>query len=283
MASASLPPPCRRCSQRRLLAVLLGLLGFISESCAQLLGDGGHHSLESDTCTMATFTDRTEQVDSICCNQANSIADVCLNGVPQNCNRACAGVYIPWFEECSGIIETIVDEHLPVYSDVFERCQAGDTATLFTLIHTATMNGECEIHLPHTPISSGCFDVGCAIADAANVAEIDGVASAAACQELCAQEPECMFCEFHAVHNIHQRTITQHSAHPLCPNASRSPLPYRWRDWHRAERGRTVHQWTELSAEASQLAESDLHRRRRMARSLWPEDMQGGCGGVLSL
>ena len=55
------------------------------------------------------------------------------------------------------------------------------------------MDGECEVDLPHTPISPGCFDVGCAIADPANVAQIDGVASAAACQELCAQEPECMY------------------------------------------------------------------------------------------
>ena len=55
------------------------------------------------------------------------------------------------------------------------------------------MDGECEVDLPHTPISPGCFDVGCAIADPANVAQIDGVASAAACQELCAQEPECFF------------------------------------------------------------------------------------------
>jgi hypothetical protein len=221
--------PVSRSSRHQGHGVLV-LLSLASAGRAQLLGDAGHHSLESDACTMATFSDRTAEVDSICCNQANSIADVsthreqpqlvltlrltqsthpriwpaqvCLNGVPQNCDEACAGVYMPWFEECSGIITTIVDEHLPVYTDVFERCQAGDPATLFTLIHSASMNGECEIQLPHTPISPGCFDVGCRITDIVSVAQIDGVASAAACQELCAQEPECMFCEytFHAPH-----------------------------------------------------------------------------------
>ena len=173
------------------LALLLALLA--ARGSAQLLGDGGHHSLESDECTMATFSDRTAEVDGICCDQPNSIADACLNGVPQHCDSACAGVFMPWFEECQGIIATIVDESLPVYADVFQQCQAGDVATLFTLVHTAAMDGECEVDLPHTPISPGCFDVGCAIADPANVAQIDGVASAAACQELCAQEPECMY------------------------------------------------------------------------------------------
>lgn len=83
---------------------------------------------------------------------------------------------------------------------MFEKCQAGDVATLFTLVHTTTMNDECEITLPHTPISPGCFDVGCAIAGSADgnglLQGIDGVSSAAACQELCQQHPECFFFNF---------------------------------------------------------------------------------------
>jgi hypothetical protein len=75
------------------LALLLALLA--ARGSAQLLGDGGHHSLESDECTMATFSDRTAEVDGICCDQANSIADACLNGVPQHCDSACAGVFMP--------------------------------------------------------------------------------------------------------------------------------------------------------------------------------------------
>ena len=93
------------------LALLLALLA--ARGSAQLLGDGGHHSLESDECTMATFSDRTAEVDGICCDQANSIADACLNGVPQHCDSACAGVFMPWFEECQGIIATIVGKSGP--------------------------------------------------------------------------------------------------------------------------------------------------------------------------
>ena len=41
------------------------------------------------------------------------------------------------------------------------------------------------VQLPHTPIAPGCFDVGCSISGG-SIDTIDGVASAAACQELCA-------------------------------------------------------------------------------------------------
>jgi hypothetical protein len=173
------------------------LAGIMLTLCAlgdgQLLGDGGHHSLESDVCTMANFDARTQEVDGICCDQANSLADVCLNGVPQACDPACAGVYLPWFEECQALIATIVEEHLPIYTDVFEMCQAGDPATLFTLIHDVTIDGECEISLPHTPISRGCFDVGCRIDDTSDVRQIDGVNSPQECQELCNEEELCMY------------------------------------------------------------------------------------------
>ena len=188
MAAAQLQSP----AQLRPLALLL----LAAPAAAQLLGDAGHHSLESDECTMATFSDRTSEVDGVCCDAANSAADDCLNGVPQRCDSACAGVYMPWFEECSGIIEEIVEEHMPVYADVFAQCQAGDAATLFTLIHEANVDGECRVELPHTPISPGCFDVGCAIqgaADGSHRKDFAGVASAAACQELCQQDPECFF------------------------------------------------------------------------------------------
>jgi hypothetical protein len=253
------------------------LVALASVADAQLLAGAGN--LGGGACTMTSFTARTgespsvhaprsslspreytpresrsppppgldpalrlaDEVDSLCCNAANSAADRCINGcvaqrlkrcfprsvprffelrraplvlasllalelacapscsrsVPQRCDSTCAGVYIPWYTECMDIITTIVDEHQPIYEDVLEMCQAGDAATLFTEIHDITLDNECRVHLPHTPIAPGCFDVGCSIGgnDLPN-GMIDGVASAAACQELCAEEPECFFFVF---------------------------------------------------------------------------------------
>ena len=172
----------------------LGLSLSLSLSVdGQLIGGAG--SMGGDACSMATFTARTDEVDGVCCNAANSAADRCVAGVPQRCDSACATVFIPWYTECEEIITTIVDEQMPIFEDVLEMCQAGDTDTLFNQIHDVTLANECRVHLPHTPIAPGCFDVGCSI-PGGSIDTIDGVESAAACQELCAQHPECYFFVF---------------------------------------------------------------------------------------
>jgi hypothetical protein len=52
------------------------------------------------------------------------------------------------FEECHEILAVAVAAKEPVYADTFELCQAGDPATLYTMIHAATEDQECSIHLP---------------------------------------------------------------------------------------------------------------------------------------
>ena len=83
---------------------------------------------------------------------------------------------------------------MPLYADTFELCQAGDTATLYSMIHAVTEDQECSIQLPQAAIAPGCFDVGCGVSgqdvgpiQVSTGRGIDSVASAAACQELCAQ------------------------------------------------------------------------------------------------
>ena len=89
----------------------LGLSLSLSLSVdGQLIGGAG--SMGGDACSMATFTARTDEVDGVCCNAANSAADRCVAGVPQRCDSACATVFIPWYTECEEIITTIVRVHI---------------------------------------------------------------------------------------------------------------------------------------------------------------------------
>eukprot|EP01052_Picozoa_sp_SAG31_P007217 SAG31_NODE_341_length_17459_cov_29.188123_9_plen_685_part_00 len=90
---------------------------------------------------------------------------------------------------------TSAAEQLPLLESTFESCQSHDAGALFEMINDVTTDEQCIVHLPSAPIAPDCFDDGCEISGH-DVDAIDGVESAAACQQLCAEDSRCAFFEF---------------------------------------------------------------------------------------
>ena len=64
-------------------------------------------SLESSKCSFATFQGRVRAVEQACCTTAGS----CQNGAaPTECSIKCATVYVPFWTECSEILNLVLGQ-----------------------------------------------------------------------------------------------------------------------------------------------------------------------------
>ena len=63
-------------------------------------------------CTMTMFSDRTDEVDAVCCQQAGDPNQCGNSGAPTGCDYECSLMYVPWFNEChacSSECQSLVD------------------------------------------------------------------------------------------------------------------------------------------------------------------------------
>ena len=96
----------------------------------RLQGLNFHHSDESDLCPFVDFDDRANRVNDKCCNQrlATSATVGCTSGgpagVPTTCDVECAMEFIPFMEECSAIIERVLDEEITAFQTLYDTCHA---------------------------------------------------------------------------------------------------------------------------------------------------------------
>ena len=82
----------------------------------QLQGLNFHHGLDAPACAFVDFNDRAAAVNTACCDQASSTgSSFCeptgngASGLPTECDVTCGLTFIPFFEECS----TIIQVHAP--------------------------------------------------------------------------------------------------------------------------------------------------------------------------
>jgi hypothetical protein len=57
----------------------------------------------------------------VCCGGANLAADACEGGVPADCDVDCGLILIPWFEDCSTLIQQLAADQFEDYQGVYNR------------------------------------------------------------------------------------------------------------------------------------------------------------------
>jgi hypothetical protein len=86
-----------------------------------LQGLNFHHDAETDLCPFNSFDVRATEVNDACCDQALATTSTvgCTSGgssgVPTECDITCALTFLPFMEECSPIIERVLDDEMPAF------------------------------------------------------------------------------------------------------------------------------------------------------------------------
>eukprot|EP01045_Picozoa_sp_COSAG04_P002678 COSAG04_NODE_100_length_26314_cov_36.469044_22_plen_266_part_00 len=102
---------------------------------------------------MAQFSDRTDEVEAVCCQQAGNPNACGADGAPTRCDYECSVMFVPWFNECHELIEVIVSDQLPEFDATYRQCQNQDPHDILREIHELTDQG-CSVQLPAGEVPS---------------------------------------------------------------------------------------------------------------------------------
>lgn len=105
-------------------------------------------------CTMAMFSDRTDEVDAVCCQADAADPNGCgAAGAPTACNYDCSLMFTPWFNECHELIEVMVADSLPMFDATYAACQQQDPHDVLREIYDLEEQG-CQVALPAGEVPS---------------------------------------------------------------------------------------------------------------------------------
>ena len=134
---------------------MLVLLIFVTSKVLAQHSLLGHHGLNSDSCSLATITDRADAVDAVCCNAADRGPDSCEDGVPTNCDFDCSAVYVPFFDECQAIIQQIAVNDIDTYSTLYSKCTHLSSHDMLRRARDLDEEG-CTLSMPSKLTALGC-------------------------------------------------------------------------------------------------------------------------------
>ena len=102
---------------------------------------------------MTMFSDRTDEVDAVCCQQAGDPNQCGNSGAPTGCDYECSLMYVPWFNECHELIEQFVGAQLPQFDSTYRQCQNQDPHDVLREIYDLEQQG-CAVQLPPGQVDS---------------------------------------------------------------------------------------------------------------------------------
>ena len=107
---------------------------------------------------MAMFSDRTDEVDAVCCRQDGDPNQCGATGAPTGCNYDCSIMFVPWFSECHELIEQFVQQELPQFDATYRQCQNQDPHDVLREIFDLEREG-CAVQLPAGQVDSVALDM----------------------------------------------------------------------------------------------------------------------------
>jgi hypothetical protein len=122
-----------------------------------------HKDLENDLCKFQEFDDRVQSVNEICCDQGvTGLIDACdansaSHGVPDICSIQCALEYLPFFTDCSTMLQRVLDDEMPFFQALYDKCEHPNSREILYAISNADCNGGWETILEdvaYTGVSS---------------------------------------------------------------------------------------------------------------------------------
>ena len=106
------------------------------------------HHFGSSECSFSDFDDRAAAVNLACCDEASTAMEggtcsptTATKGVPQLCSVVCGVEYLPFFDECRSIIEQVLDDQLPAFTALQNRCQHPDVREMLFTLSSAQCHG----------------------------------------------------------------------------------------------------------------------------------------------
>ena len=122
----------------------------LAQGRRQMQGLNFHHSAETDLCPFQSFDDRAIEVNNACCEQSLSTTSTVgcnsggADGVPTECDITCALTFLPFMEECSTIIERVLDDQMPAFQALADTCHTQSARDLLYAIGDADCFGGWE-------------------------------------------------------------------------------------------------------------------------------------------
>jgi hypothetical protein len=82
-----------------------------------------------DKCEWDDFYVRAQQVTEKCCGADGGACDAA--GLPATCNLECATTFVPFYDECQGMLVELLEDSMDDFDTVAEQCVEQDSTTLF--------------------------------------------------------------------------------------------------------------------------------------------------------
>ena len=83
-----------------------------------------HHNLNNDQCSMDSFNQRVQDIDTTCCTQDSQ--DVCASGVPSTCNLPCAVRFREFYSDCQTLVTALLGDEVVQFDVLSAQCDHQD-------------------------------------------------------------------------------------------------------------------------------------------------------------
>jgi hypothetical protein len=134
--------------------------------------------LQADECLWDEFIARSDEVQAMCC------ADGCPEGLPTTCELDCAETFIPYYDECQGLLVEMMEDMMEQTHALADTCLDLDGQGLLQHLRDLQAGG-CTLGDMYEPRFTDGVTGGCAPASTASLMYVSRVTTDE-CRQRCA-------------------------------------------------------------------------------------------------
>ena len=113
------PPPSTTGGGHRRAETIGEPSGAVDHRMLQLAGLG---RFDTEACGFEDLAARAQEVDMSCCSSTGVEGEACQDYLPSKCSYNCAAQFVPFFDDCNGLLSTMMADAMPQYEELAGKC-----------------------------------------------------------------------------------------------------------------------------------------------------------------